>query len=230
MGCQPSSLSKSNPQQSQGQIHGFRSVINNLSLVMSMLKEAEETMNLSRDHLYALGGRSLSKLAVLGSKITHCDLSSLLAAKQMTIHFKNSPPRRRILIVEDDDITSKLLAEKCRTHRFTSYSVKDGQEAISFLLSGVRCKKLDATYERLTHDQIESVLKKANTLLIDLVLPRLNGLQLLRLLDSLGLLDRMDVVAMSGKTLSVEQLDELNHYTTNIMQKPYHMHSSMLFD
>jgi len=197
---------------------------------MSMLKEGEETRDLPRDQLYALGDRSLSKLAVLGSRITQCDLSSLLTAKQMTIHFKNSPSKRRILIVEDDEVTSKLLSEKCRTHRFASYSVKDGQEAISYLLSGIRWKKLGDTYERLTNEQVEGVLKRANTLLIDLVLPRLNGLQLLRLLDSLGLLDRMDVVAMSGKTLSGEELDELNHYTTNIMRKPYHVHSSLLFD
>lgn len=195
-----------------------------------MLKEGEETCDLSREQLYDMGDRSLLKLSALGSKITHYNLSSLLAAKKMTVHFKNSPSKRHILVVEDDEVTATLLWQKCHTRRFVSHSVKDGQEALSFLLSGIQYTKHGYIYEPLTEEQIRSVLKKANTLLIDLVLPRLNGLQLLRNLDSLGVLDHMDVVAMSGKTISEDEIDELNRYATNNMRKSYHIHSHMLFD
>jgi len=194
---------------------------------------AEGSDDPSVAHWCKLGDHVVDKLSVLSTNLTGKNFGSpLLSTERLCLSI--SKPDQRILIVEDDCVTADLLSHHCSRHRIASHRVYDGAEALRYLLEGTSLwDSYSGRGVTLTpsKNELDTILSRANVLFLDLFLPRVNGLTLLKELDTFGILKHFDVIAMSGHEVSEKEIRTLYSYTTNLLVKPLNQsRTSILFD
>lgn len=247
MGCRPSkpatpktttmaishlSLDQEEEKERRRAVHDLRNIMNNLSMLFEILKE--ETPDNPAVHRWChLGEKVITKLAVLGQHITGHNFESPMQSTER-LCLKISKPDQRVLIVEDDSVTADLLTYHCSMNHIPSHRVRDGADALRYLLEGTPlwdAVRVPGGAPALSDENLATILSRANVLFLDLFLPRVNGLTLLAELDSLGILSHFDVVAMSGRELTDEEMRMLYSYTPNLLVKPFtHGQTTILFD
>ncbi|KIR01656.1 hypothetical protein P261_00470 [Lachnospiraceae bacterium TWA4] len=84
--------------------------------------------------------------------------------------------RRTILIADDDSITREMLSEVFKKH-FTIYESCDGEETIQMI---------DTHKEQLS------------MILLDLRMPKLDGIDVLKTMNKRGLIDKIPVILITG--------------------------------
>lgn len=213
-------------------VHDLRNVMNNFSMLFNVMK-SELADNPAVLHWCGVGERAVAKLAAVGQRVTGHDFESPMHSTQR-LRLKVAKPDQRILIVEDDSVTADLLSHHCETNSIPSHRVKDGVEALRYLLEGTPLwDAVRASGGAPVHSQedIDTILSRANVLFLDLYMPRVNGLTLLAELDNLGILEHFDVIAMSGRELTDEEVRTLYSYTPNLLVKPLNREkTTILFD
>lgn len=104
-----------------------------------------------------------------------------------------------VLLVDDDEIDIKNVQRAFKRHNITNplYIARDGVEALQILQGKTECQ--------LPHSRL--------LLLIDLNMPRMNGLELLRAIRSDKRLRRLPAVVL---TTSDDEQDKVEAYNLNV--------------
>jgi len=214
-------------------IHDLRNIMNNLTMLFDIIRDEAGGDNPAIDEWCILGGKVISKLAVLGHHITGHNFESPMQSTERLV-LKIAKPNQRVLIVEDDSVTADLLTHHCSQHHIPSHRVRDGAEALRYLLEGTplwNAVRSSGGAPAMSDDNLQTILSRANVLFLDLFLPRVSGLTLLAELENLGVLSHFDVVAMSGRELTEDEMRILYSYTPNLLVKPFnHGQTTILFD
>jgi CheY-like chemotaxis protein len=105
-------------------------------------------------------------------------------------------PLRRVLIVEDDDVQASHVSQLLGDQDVDVKRANDGEEALGLL---------DDT--------------KFDCMVLDLTLPNLDGLQLLRTLNKDNRLIGLPVIVYTAKDLTQEEVSELRLYAEDVIEK-----------
>lgn len=111
-------------------------------------------------------------------------------------------PRHDVVVVEDDPAVSELLVHALGTRGYEVVVVEDGEEA----------------HRRLA---AESADLFPRVILLDVELPALNGLDLLRQLKRHGVLERTRVVMLTGRAGEAEVIEALRLGASDHVAKPF---------
>jgi CheY-like chemotaxis protein len=113
---------------------------------------------------------------------------------------KNLPPpsgdEGAILLVDDDPRTLELLEETLRSAGYETQSVRSGARALEVLSS-----------------------KLVNAVLLDLLMPGMDGFDVIRHVRKEGALKELPILVMTGKTLAQEEIVLLSRETQALVQK-----------
>lgn len=225
-------LARAEEKERRRAVHDLRNIMNNFSMLFEIIKD-EAPDNPGVDYWCNLGEKVITKLAVLGHHITGHNFESPMQSTER-LCLKISKPDQRVLIVEDDSVTADLLTYHCSINHIPSHRVRDGAEALRYLLEGTPlwdAVRASGGAPALSEANLEMILSRANVLFLDLFLPRVNGLTLLAEMDTLGILSHFDVVAMSGRELTEDEMRMLYSYTPNLLVKPFNQgQTTILFD
>lgn len=225
-------LAREVDQEQRRVVHDLRNIMNNLTMLFDIMKTDLED-NPTVVHWCSVGERAVTKLSVLGQRITGHNFESPMHSTQR-LRLKIDKPDQRVLIIDDDSVTAELLTYHCEDKGIPSHRTKDGAEALRYLLEGTPLwDAVQSSGGAPAHspDDIETILSRANVLFLDLFMPRVNGLTLLSELDDLGILEHFDVIAMSGRELTEEEVRMLYSYTPNLLVKPFNRdQTTILFD
>jgi signal transduction histidine kinase/DNA-binding response OmpR family regulator len=101
-----------------------------------------------------------------------------------------------VLLVDDDPKTLDLLTETLRSVGYETQSVQTGARALEILSS-----------------------KMVDAVLLDLMMPGMDGFEVLRHIRSKSDLQNLPIFVMTGKTLTCEERDLLNSQTQALFQK-----------
>jgi PAS domain S-box-containing protein len=101
-----------------------------------------------------------------------------------------------ILLVDDDPKTLELLEETLRSAGYETQSVQSGTRALEVLSS-----------------------KLVSGILLDLLMPGMNGFEVIRHVRGEPTLKDLPIFVMTGKTLAQEEIDLLSHETQALFQK-----------
>jgi signal transduction histidine kinase/DNA-binding response OmpR family regulator len=101
-----------------------------------------------------------------------------------------------ILLVDDDPKSLELLAETLRSAGYETQSVQDGARALEILSS-----------------------KIVDAVLLDLLMPGMDGFEVIRHVRSRANLQDLPIFVMTGKTLTSEEIKLLNSQTQALFQK-----------
>jgi len=80
---------------------------------------------------------------------------------------KIAKPNQRVLIVEDDSVTADLLTHHCSQHHIPSHRVRDGAEALRYLLEGTplwNAVRSSGGAPAMSDDNLQTILSRANVL------------------------------------------------------------------
>lgn len=105
-------------------------------------------------------------------------------------------PRATILIVDDELPIADVVAEVLDEEGYSTVIASGGERALQFLADG-----------------------RADLMLLDMYMPGLSGLDVLRQLRSRGHLDGMPVVVMTAGTVDLADLSY--HGATGVLPKPF---------
>lgn len=228
----PPTLSSQEEKERRLLIHDLRNVMNNLTMLFGMIRQ-ESGDNHMIKHWCKLGEKLNVKLGAIGGHLTGHNFDSPMHTTKC-LCMKIAKRGRRVLIVEDDSVTLDLLMHQCAMHKIPSHAVKDGSEALRYLLEGTpywNSLRSGGGMPATTEADLATVTSRANVLFLDLFLPRIDGMSLLAKLDELGILPHMDVIVMYGQELSEDQARQLYAYTPNLLAKPLsHRQTNLLFD
>jgi PAS domain S-box-containing protein len=124
------------------------------------------------------------------------DKAELLAALARCLRPARSHASRTILVVEDDDATRERIAEVLRTEGYEVTAKADGAEA---------------------RESIKASLPSA--VILDLLLPRVNGFELLAEWRADPRTEKLPVIVVTGKDLSEEERRYLRTHTQSVFSK-----------
>jgi CheY-like chemotaxis protein len=110
--------------------------------------------------------------------------------------FTSSIDDSAILLVDDDPKSLELLTETLRSAGYETQSVQNGARALEILSS-----------------------KIVDAVLLDLLMPGMDGLEVIRHVRSRPNLQDLPIFVMTGKTLTSEELNLLNSQTQAFFQK-----------
>ena len=103
---------------------------------------------------------------------------------------------RPILLVDDDPKTLELLEETLRSAGYETQSVRSGARALEVLSS-----------------------KLVSAVLLDLLMPGMNGFEVIRHVRKEATLKDLPIFVMTAKTLAQEEIDLLSGETQALFQK-----------
>ena len=106
--------------------------------------------------------------------------------------------RKRILVVDDDSTLRSLIQELLEDEAYKVDTAIDGLDAL---------EQLD--HQRNVYD----------VLLLDMTMPRMNGLQFLQTVQQQGLLPLRSIIALSGDEEAIQQVTCMGIY--GILKKPF---------
>jgi CheY-like chemotaxis protein len=110
--------------------------------------------------------------------------------------FTSSLDESAILLVDDDPKSLELLAETLRSAGYETQSVQNGERALEVLSS-----------------------KIVDAVLLDLLMPGMDGFEVIRHVRSKPNLQDLPIFVMTGKNLSSEEINLLNSQTQAFFQK-----------
>jgi CheY-like chemotaxis protein len=106
--------------------------------------------------------------------------------------------RKRILVVDDDQTLRSLIQELLEDEAYKVDTAIDGLDAL----------------EQLDHQQ-----NVYDVILLDLTMPRINGLQFLQTVQQQGLIPLRSIIALSGDEKALQQAACMGIYST--LKKPF---------
>jgi signal transduction histidine kinase/CheY-like chemotaxis protein len=109
---------------------------------------------------------------------------------------RHSVDARHLLIIEDDEQARDMLQRMLETDGWTVQTAIDGVEGL----------------ERLRTDPPQLVL-------LDLMMPRLDGFEVLAHMDRDDLLRKIPVIVLTARDLTPQELTWLRHHTARVLQK-----------
>jgi signal transduction histidine kinase/CheY-like chemotaxis protein len=112
-----------------------------------------------------------------------------------------------ILLVDDDPKSLELLAETLRSAGYETQSVQDGARALEILSS-----------------------KIVDAVLLDLLMPGMDGFEVIRHVRSRANLQDLPIFVMTGKTLTSEEIKLLNSQTQALFQKNEPWQTQLTFE
>jgi CheY-like chemotaxis protein len=112
-----------------------------------------------------------------------------------------------ILLVDDDPRTLELLEETLRSAGYETQSVRSGARALEVLSS-----------------------KLVGAVMLDLLMPGMNGFEVIRHIRQVPNLRELPVFVMTAKTLTAEECDLLNRETQAMFQKNGSWHQQLLIE
>lgn len=161
------------------------------------------------DHAAELAG-AVCALGELGAKDTLQDVVRSLEASLanatsaepvVSLHDKLAAGRVDVLLVEDEEGVASLLLYTLQNRGLTTQWIRDGLEAANHLLDGTGAAP--------------------RVVLLDIDLPSLNGLSVLRRIAAAGLLGRMRVIIVSVRAAESEVLSALELGAFDHIAKPF---------
>lgn len=121
-----------------------------------------------------------------------------VATKEIRISEAPDPRPATLLVADDDRLTRELLASILRTHGYIVETAEDGQDAL----------------ERVSRGGIELVL-------LDIMMPRLSGLEACRLLKGMTTESFLPIVLVTVKTDSASRVEGLKIGADDYVCKPF---------
>jgi CheY-like chemotaxis protein len=114
-----------------------------------------------------------------------------------------------ILLVEDDPDHAELIVRSLRGHRVanTIRHLPDGQEALDYLFRRGPYSEPDGT-------------PYPHVILLDLRLPKVDGLEVLRIIKSDATLTRIPVVILTSSDAETDIARAYNHHANSYLVKP----------
>jgi len=114
-----------------------------------------------------------------------------------------------ILLVEDNNDHAELVIRNMRSQRVanTIYHVRDGQEALDFLFH----RRNFSGGENSPHP---------NLILLDLRLPKIDGLEVLRTIKETEMLKRIPVVVLTSSEAETDIARSYDHHANSYIVKP----------
>ncbi len=103
---------------------------------------------------------------------------------------------RRLLVVDDDPVVVDIVRQELESEGWTVRSAANGEEAL---------------------DQVER--ERPDVLLLDLLMPRMDGFETLRRLRQQEETRDMPVVVITAKDLSPDEREELEYHTAQVVAK-----------
>ena len=126
------------------------------------------------------------------------DLSSIAAQK-------NLPGTHRILLVEDDELIRNMIALNLQEEGYEVIQAENGREALN----------LFADYNE------KNIPQKIDLIILDLMLPEINGLDICRLLRHQG--NPVPILILSAKTAETDRVLGLEIGADDYVTKPFSM-------
>jgi|HubBroStandDraft_1064217.scaffolds.fasta_scaffold162510_2 two-component system chemotaxis response regulator CheY len=102
-----------------------------------------------------------------------------------------------LLVAEDDEDLREMLADALREHGYEVHTAGDGAEAVQML---------------------DAAIEMPAVLLLDLLMPRLSGHEVLRAIRSVGRARHLPVVLITG--LELRDSDISAFHVTDVLEKP----------
>src|SRR5258708_32875501 len=112
-----------------------------------------------------------------------------------------------ILLVDDDSTTLALLEETLRAAGYETQSVRSGARALEVLSS-----------------------KLVSAVLLDLLMPGMNGFEVIRHVRQEAALRDLPILVMTGKSLTAEESALLDHETQALFQKSGSRHRHLIVE
>lgn len=113
--------------------------------------------------------------------------------------------KHTVLVIEDDDIASEMMAKLLRKEGFSVDQARNGKEA----LEGLR-------------------LRVPELIILDLMMPEMDGFQFVEEIRKHQTLNSIPIVVVSAKTITAEERLKLNGYVKEIVQKGSYDHKRLL--
>lgn len=107
-----------------------------------------------------------------------------------------------MVVVDDDEALSSLLIQTLDTHGYSTRFIADGEEAVEMLAG-------------------DNPSIQAKVILLDVGLPSLDGIGVLRRLGQDGILRRTRVVTLTARTGEDEVMETLNLGAVDHVAKPF---------
>jgi len=101
-----------------------------------------------------------------------------------------------ILVVDDDPKALELLEEALRTAGYETQGVRSGKRALEVLAN-----------------------KTVGAILLDLLMPGMDGFEVIRHVRQEATLKQLPILVMTGKNLTAEEAALLSHETQGLLQK-----------
>jgi DNA-binding response OmpR family regulator len=112
---------------------------------------------------------------------------------------RTTPARSKVLLVaEDDEVAGELVCEALKEAGFKTHWVKDGIEAINFILES-----------------------RPDGIVLDLVLPRLNGFELCGMVRKSRAVQWTPIIMMSGRIEHSDKMQAFELGADDYVSKPF---------